>query len=803
MLERAIGRNAQRSALSALPVLRSHPRRRSRTGSRAFISDRARSTRSSPRRAAQHTTHARARPHPAARAAVACSPRATNVRNRVKAATSRWQARERKRARRREQVSRDIATFPGDARAAWRTRRRARALDRDRRANRLSGRARRQLRSVRARSLDHQIRPSACGLEVRVLAANEHEMLGAVMTGADAHSLSGARRAARCSPRFGRSRRGLLVVDVDLRQRARLLATRASPRRHLPRLRARGARRAESRNGERAVQRRGDVSPRTWRARMLVPHHSQEHRWRSQAARAGGEDARATSLELSRGGWPIAQSACLRSASPCATHDLTTPLTVPGRSMQQLGAARVGRGRRIVLYAATRGTTEGMREPSRTAPRHRARPARVRYLDALPHFHALHATLRTRRAARARAARSFRSARSVPKRRSRGPMRRRARRSGGSSRRRSRHRLSHSPRRSSVTDPAGASHSGPYRSEWCSRSSGCTRPRICAPSGSSDATPSSRSRTLRVHLVAAVGMAYVCSGFRGAILGVRHRRAREPLDGARCAPFRPAYSRRRRRACSASECRSRSPSRSTIPAQHRGPPLVVAAYGGRPQCSGSTRSASRLRGSPLRSRGSYARGSSRMSTGARELPVPRQRCASIPTRHSYCFSRISFHRSLVVLALRWSRSWHSRCHAILPAAAAARIHFTAAAGGIALDAWRHRRSRDGQQRALPLLSALALAINLACSLIALELGVGLALVAGGAVLAQRRSRPGGRHPRHPGDERSRRCSYSRRCCLSRGVLRVALISRFTILAPSRAVRNCSRPSCSCSSRSHR
>ena len=40
---------------------------------------------------------------------------------------------------------------------------------------------------------------------------------------------------------------------------------------------------------------------------------------------------------------------------------MSTPLALPELSSGESGAARPGRGRRIVLYAATRGTTEGMR----------------------------------------------------------------------------------------------------------------------------------------------------------------------------------------------------------------------------------------------------------------------------------------------------------------------------------------------------------------------------------------------------------------------------------------------------------
>lgn len=72
----------------------------------------------------------------------------------------------------------------------------------------------------------------------------------------------------------------------------------------------------------------------------------------------------------------------------------------------------------------------------------------------------------------------------------------------------------------------------------------------------------------------------------------------------------------------------------------------------------------------------------------------------------------------------------------LPAAAAARIFiFSAAAGGITT-LGAIGVVAVGKQRMLPILSAVALCINLACSMTALHFGAGLSLVAGGAVLAQ-------------------------------------------------------------------
>ena len=72
----------------------------------------------------------------------------------------------------------------------------------------------------------------------------------------------------------------------------------------------------------------------------------------------------------------------------------------------------------------------------------------------------------------------------------------------------------------------------------------------------------------------------------------------------------------------------------------------------------------------------------------------------------------------------------------LPAADAARIFiFTAAAGGITT-LGAIGVVAVGRQRALPILSGVALCINLACSMLALHFGAGLSVVAGGAVLAQ-------------------------------------------------------------------
>jgi O-antigen/teichoic acid export membrane protein len=72
----------------------------------------------------------------------------------------------------------------------------------------------------------------------------------------------------------------------------------------------------------------------------------------------------------------------------------------------------------------------------------------------------------------------------------------------------------------------------------------------------------------------------------------------------------------------------------------------------------------------------------------------------------------------------------------LPAAPAARVFiFAAAAGGITT-LGAIGVVATGRQRALPVLSAIALVINVSCSMIALHFGAGLAVVAGGAVLAQ-------------------------------------------------------------------
>jgi hypothetical protein len=72
----------------------------------------------------------------------------------------------------------------------------------------------------------------------------------------------------------------------------------------------------------------------------------------------------------------------------------------------------------------------------------------------------------------------------------------------------------------------------------------------------------------------------------------------------------------------------------------------------------------------------------------------------------------------------------------LPGAAAARIFiFAAAAGGITT-LGAIGVVATGRQRMLPLLSATALVINVSCSITALHFGAGLAVVAGGAVIAQ-------------------------------------------------------------------
>jgi O-antigen/teichoic acid export membrane protein len=235
-----------------------------------------------------------------------------------------------------------------------------------------------------------------------------------------------------------------------------------------------------------------------------------------------------------------------------------------------------------------------------------------------------------------------------------------------------------------------------------------------------------------LHLVAAVALAKLF-GLRGAIAGFVIGALASLWTVRNCAPFRPALSRPALRRLLSIGVPLALSSALTV-ALGTADRLVVAAYGG----------ATAL--------GVYAFGVSiaglaaslawiirtvifpdvyGSARAAGVAPAMREHLDRTVLPFAYLFPPI-----LGVLALAMEPVMALALPRYLPAASAARIFiFAAAAGGITT-LGAIGVVATGRQRALPLLSALALCINLACSMLALELGLGLALVAGGAVLAQ-------------------------------------------------------------------
>jgi O-antigen/teichoic acid export membrane protein len=235
-----------------------------------------------------------------------------------------------------------------------------------------------------------------------------------------------------------------------------------------------------------------------------------------------------------------------------------------------------------------------------------------------------------------------------------------------------------------------------------------------------------------VHLVAAVSMAYLF-GLRGAIAGFVIGALASLWTVRNCAPFRPTLARPQLRRLLDIGIPLALSSALTI-ALGTADRLVVAAYGG----------AATL--------GLYAFGVSIAGLAATlawvirtvifpdvygstrvagATPAMREHLDRTVLPFAYLFPPI-----LGALALAMEPVMALALPRYLPAAAAARVFiFAAGAGGITT-LGAIGVVAVGRQRMLPLLSGVALCINLACSMLALEFGAGLAVVAGGAVLAQ-------------------------------------------------------------------
>jgi O-antigen/teichoic acid export membrane protein len=235
-----------------------------------------------------------------------------------------------------------------------------------------------------------------------------------------------------------------------------------------------------------------------------------------------------------------------------------------------------------------------------------------------------------------------------------------------------------------------------------------------------------------LHLVAAVAMAKLF-GLRGAIAGFVIGALASLWTVRNCAPFRPAFAKPALRRLLGIGIPLALSSALTI-ALGTADRLVVAAYGGA-TALGLYAFGVSIAGLAA----SFAwiirivifpdvYGSARVAGAA---PAMREHLDRTVLPFAYLFPPI-----LGALALAMEPAMAIVLPRYLPAASAARVFiFAAGASGITT-LGAIGVVATGRQRALPMFSALALAINLACSTLALELGGGLALVAGGAVLAQ-------------------------------------------------------------------
>ncbi len=235
-----------------------------------------------------------------------------------------------------------------------------------------------------------------------------------------------------------------------------------------------------------------------------------------------------------------------------------------------------------------------------------------------------------------------------------------------------------------------------------------------------------------LHLVAAVGMAKLF-GLRGAIAGFVAGALASLWTVRNCAPFRPLLHKPALKRLLGVGIPLALSSALTV-ALGTADRLVVAAYGGATtlglyafgvSIAGLAASLAWIIRTVIFP---DVYGSARVAGAA---PAMREHLDRTVLPFAYLFPPI-----LGALALAMEPTMALALPRYLPAASAARIFiFSAAAGGITT-LGAIGVVATGKQRALPLLSAFALCINLACSMLALENGGGLALVAGGAVLAQ-------------------------------------------------------------------
>jgi O-antigen/teichoic acid export membrane protein len=235
-----------------------------------------------------------------------------------------------------------------------------------------------------------------------------------------------------------------------------------------------------------------------------------------------------------------------------------------------------------------------------------------------------------------------------------------------------------------------------------------------------------------LHLVAAVGLARLF-GLRGAIAGFVVGALASLWTVRNCAPFRPMLAKEPLHRLLNVGIPLALSSALTI-ALGTADRLVVAAYGGAAtlglyafgvSIAGLAASLAWIIRTVIFP---DVYGSARVAGAA---PAMREHLDRTVLPFAYLFPPI-----LGLLALAMEPVMALALPRYLPAAAAARIFiFTAAAGGITT-LGAIGVVAVGKQRTLPMLSGLALCINLTCSSLALHFGAGLSLVAGGAVLAQ-------------------------------------------------------------------
>ena len=235
-----------------------------------------------------------------------------------------------------------------------------------------------------------------------------------------------------------------------------------------------------------------------------------------------------------------------------------------------------------------------------------------------------------------------------------------------------------------------------------------------------------------LHLVAAVSMAYLF-GLRGAIAGYVIGALASLWTVRHCAPFRPTLAKTQLRRLLEIGTPLALSSALTI-ALGTADRLVVAAYGGAAtlglyafgvSIAGLAASLAWIIRTVIFP---DVYGSARVAGAA---PAMREHLDRTVLPFAYLFPPI-----LGALALAMEPVMALALPRYLPAAPAARVFiFAAAAGGITT-LGAIGVVATGRQRALPVLSAIALVVNVSCSMIALQLGAGLAAVAGGAVLAQ-------------------------------------------------------------------